>query len=243
MEVTVSRPVLSFGEGYSYMAWGGVSWTGLFVSGNHKHWLIMYGRESWLLLNTGSLHAQWTQGSKFRAKGIQILLSGSKLRGYYRFRYYRLFWQTPLQELVWTIWNVYLLETGRRWGWMKNEVHAVNISDLIPIPKKNQCVSRRVLLPIYSASRGKPISRLASCLNYSLTLMIEAVLSSETSVNSYRTTWRRTPEDSTLRNHRCENLKCKLEGLHYKHEPVVMNIVSCMSDSRRSFGLDNGFID
>jgi hypothetical protein len=71
---------------------GGVSWTVLFVSGNHKHWLINYSGESWLLLNIGSVHAQWTQGSKFRAKGTKILLSSSRLRGYYRFWYYRLFW-------------------------------------------------------------------------------------------------------------------------------------------------------
>jgi hypothetical protein len=36
---------------------------------------------------------------------------------------------------------------------------------------------------------------------------MEAVCSSETSVASQRTTRRYIPEDSTLHNHRCENLK------------------------------------
>jgi hypothetical protein len=35
----------------------------------------------------------------------------------------------------------------------------------------------------------------------------EAICSSETSLDTQRTTWRYIPEDSTLHNHRCENLK------------------------------------
>jgi hypothetical protein len=41
----------------------------------------------------------------------------------------------------------------------------------------------------------------------SLTLKIEAICSSETSVDTQRTTRRYIPEDGTLHNHRCENLK------------------------------------
>jgi hypothetical protein len=36
---------------------------------------------------------------------------------------------------------------------------------------------------------------------------MEAIRSSESSVNFQRTKWRYIPEDSTLRNHRCEKLK------------------------------------
>jgi hypothetical protein len=36
---------------------------------------------------------------------------------------------------------------------------------------------------------------------------MEAICSSETSVDSQRTTLRYIPEDRTVRNHRCENLK------------------------------------
>jgi hypothetical protein len=36
---------------------------------------------------------------------------------------------------------------------------------------------------------------------------MEAICSSETSVDFQRTTRRYIPEDSTLHNHRCENLK------------------------------------
>jgi hypothetical protein len=41
----------------------------------------------------------------------------------------------------------------------------------------------------------------------SSTLKIEAICSSETSAESQRTTRRHIPEDGTLHNHRCENLK------------------------------------
>jgi hypothetical protein len=39
---------------------------------------------------------------------------------------------------------------------------------------------------------------------------MEAIYSSETSVNIQRTTRRYIPEDSTFNNHRCENLKSYL---------------------------------
>jgi hypothetical protein len=40
-----------------------------------------------------------------------------------------------------------------------------------------------------------------------ITLMMEAVSTSEMSVNFYKTTWRNIPEDSLLHTHHCENLK------------------------------------
>jgi hypothetical protein len=40
-----------------------------------------------------------------------------------------------------------------------------------------------------------------------ITLMMEAASTSETSVNSYNTTRRNTPEDSNLHIHRLDNLK------------------------------------
>jgi hypothetical protein len=58
---------------------------------------------------------------------------------------------------------------------------------------------------------------LADLLNYSSTLKMEAISSSETSGTTLRTTRRHIPEDDTLQNHRCENLKsytlnpCSLE--------------------------------
>jgi hypothetical protein len=62
--------------------------------------------------------------------------------------------------------------------------------------------------PIYT---GLPTGKLATCLldgllNYSSTLKMEAICSSETSVDTLRTT-RHIPEDDTLHNRRCENLK------------------------------------
>jgi hypothetical protein len=52
-----------------------------------------------------------------------------------------------------------------------------------------------------------PAFTLVSCSAYSSTLKMEAICSSETSVDIQQPTWRYIPEDSTLQNHRCENLK------------------------------------
>jgi hypothetical protein len=41
---------------------------------------------------------------------------------------------------------------------------------------------------------------LVSCLAYSLTVKMETICSSETSVDFHRTTWRYIPEDRTLRS-------------------------------------------
>jgi hypothetical protein len=46
-----------------------------------------------------------------------------------------------------------------------------------------------------------------SCSAYSSILKMEAIYSSETSIDFQRTTWRYIPEDSIVHNHRCENLK------------------------------------
>jgi hypothetical protein len=48
---------------------------------------------------------------------------------------------------------------------------------------------------------------LVSCSAYSLALKMEATCSSETSVDFQQTTQHYIPEDSTLHNHHCENLK------------------------------------
>jgi hypothetical protein len=58
-------------------------------------------------------------------------------------------------------------------------------------------------------------SLLASCSAYSSTLKTEVTYSSETSVYCQWTAWCYVPEDRTLRNHCCENLKS------YKH-PVSL---------------------
>jgi hypothetical protein len=48
---------------------------------------------------------------------------------------------------------------------------------------------------------------LVSCSGYSSTLKMETVCSPETSIDFQRTTLRYIPENSTLRNHSCEDLK------------------------------------
>jgi hypothetical protein len=52
------------------------------------------------------------------------------------------------------------------------------------------------------------LSRCFFCSTYSSTLKMEAICSSETSVDSQRTKRRYIPEDSTLHNRRCENPRC-----------------------------------
>jgi hypothetical protein len=72
---------------------------------------------------------------------------------------------------------------------------------------------RRNMLPPSAGSKNKPRALLAtsitliSFLAYSFTLKMEAACSSETSVDTQRTTRRYIPEDRTLHNHRYENLK------------------------------------
>jgi hypothetical protein len=58
-----------------------------------------------------------------------------------------------------------------------------------------------------------PAFTLVSCSAYFLTLKMEAICSSETSVDSQRTTWHYIPEDGTLHNHCCENLESYISKL------------------------------
>jgi hypothetical protein len=47
---------------------------------------------------------------------------------------------------------------------------------------------------------------------------MEAICSSETPVETQQTTRRNIPEDNTLHNHRCENLKSYLSNkLHFQN--------------------------
>jgi hypothetical protein len=52
-----------------------------------------------------------------------------------------------------------------------------------------------------------PALTLVSCSTYFSNLKMEATCSSETSVDSQRTTWRYIPENGTLQTYCCENLK------------------------------------
>jgi hypothetical protein len=63
-----------------------------------------------------------------------------------------------------------------------------------------------------------------SCLAYSSTLKMVAICSSETSVDFQRSTRRYIPEDSTLHNHRCENLKSYFISL--LNQPVRIAMLS-----------------
>jgi hypothetical protein len=58
-----------------------------------------------------------------------------------------------------------------------------------------------------------PAFTLLSCSAYSSTMKMEAMCSSETSVDFQRAIRRYIPKDRTLHNHRCENLKSYIVGL------------------------------
>jgi hypothetical protein len=90
----------------------------------------------------------------------------------------------------------------------------MGVDDFIGPANENQAPSFTYLqFPIYT-----PVFRLAvysachllTCwflLKFSSTLKMEAICSSEMSVASQQTTRRHIPEDVTLHNHHCENLK------------------------------------
>jgi hypothetical protein len=56
----------------------------------------------------------------------------------------------------------------------------------------------------------------AASLNNSTTLKMEAIRSSETSGTTQRITRRHIPEEDTLQNHRCENLKSYKDKQQFK---------------------------
>jgi hypothetical protein len=77
----------------------------------------------------------------------------------------------------------------------------------------NQQASRWKACHLFACWFAEPISS---------TLKMEAVCSSETSVETQRTTRRRIPEDNTLHNHHCENLKSYTRNLLFSvFTPIV----------------------
>jgi hypothetical protein len=71
-----------------------------------------------------------------------------------------------------------------------------------------------------------PAFTLVSCSAYSSTLKMVVIYSSETLVDIQRTTWQCIPKDSTLHNHRCENLKSynKNEGYPFLGDVGFINL-------------------
>jgi hypothetical protein len=67
---------------------------------------------------------------------------------------------------------------------------------------------------------------LVSYVSFSSTLKMEAKCSSETSADFQWTTWRYSPEDRTVRNDRCENLKsCVVSTQNAGLYDLVMSFV------------------
>jgi hypothetical protein len=85
---------------------------------------------------------------------------------------------------------------------------------------------------------GSQFILLATCLLAGLaeiissTLKMEAICSSETSVASQQTTRRHIPEDDTLHNNRCENLKS-----YMFHSFTLRTMLRCFNVQIRSGGI------
>jgi hypothetical protein len=72
-----------------------------------------------------------------------------------------------------------------------------------------------ILLGSLVPGRPLPAERNLFAEPISSILKMEAIFSSETSVETQRTTRRHIPEDDTLQNHRCENLKSYMTVVVY----------------------------
>jgi hypothetical protein len=87
-----------------------------------------------------------------------------------------------------------------RHTWMQTYLHLKSIIifwDMTPYSPLS--INRRFCLP--------PACLLGFAELISSTLKMEVICSTETSAETQRTTRRHIPEDDTLHNHRCENLK------------------------------------
>jgi hypothetical protein len=85
------------------------------------------------------------------------------------------------------VYSVFVLGSGLAIGWSLIQ------GGLPTVRGRNQSESRWQAEPCFP-----PACTLVSCLAYSSTLKMEAICSSETSVDFQRTTWRYIPEDRTL---------------------------------------------
>jgi hypothetical protein len=78
---------------------------------------------------------------------------------------------------------------------------------ILPPRKWRQCIPPKCQLTFNGLGQLGTCFTLVSCLVYSSSVKMEAKCSSETSVDFQGTTRRYIPEDDTLHNHRCENLR------------------------------------
>jgi hypothetical protein len=96
-------------------------------------------------------------------------------------------------------------ENGRQYLWRVlsstyvSEEHIASIFRVEEYAEQETSLKAKLCLP--------PALTLVSCSAYYSTLKMEAICSSEASVDFQRTTRCYIPEDSILYNHRCENLK------------------------------------
>jgi hypothetical protein len=82
------------------------------------------------------------------------------------------------------------------------------------------------VMPCSAVASFPPACLLILAEIISSTLKMEAICSSETSVATQQTTRRHIPEDDTLHNHRCENLKSYIYVMCFavKHSEHSRNV-------------------
>jgi hypothetical protein len=113
-----------------------------------------------------------------------------------------------------------------------------------------QVATRQIRLPssLLSSCINRSI-RQADCFAYSSTPKMEVICSSETSIEFRRTVWRYNPEDGTLHNRRCENLRSyndivvnrALSKVGISYTPFHLRSVSRLRDSFCPSGGPRGF--
>jgi hypothetical protein len=71
-----------------------------------------------------------------------------------------------------------------------------------------------------------------ACLTHSLTLKMDSVHSSKSSVNSNQTTWSHTPEENTLYHHECQDFNSNT-AYHVTECTVQLTHIKCTTQNIR----------
>jgi hypothetical protein len=89
-----------------------------------------------------------------------------------------------------------------------NAYEAQILHQVCPVEDVRGCILKRFVVNGHYIIRSNSLAYLLVLAEIiSSALKIEAICSSETSIAAQHTTWRHIPEDDTLCNHRCVNLK------------------------------------
>jgi hypothetical protein len=99
--------------------------------------------------------------------------------------------------------------------------------------KANGCFGGTCRLHLQGRARNQACFMLVSRLAYSSTLKMEAICSSETSVDVHRNARRYIPEDRALHNHRCNNLKSSISFFDFPSDKVLLLLLLLLLPFKR----------